>query len=77
MEHYTHHLLHLLPHESEDMLTQYYGLFGNEVKTPDEIAYRNNMPVDALMQAISISLRRLAVTPEWQMMKQLINSHNS
>ena len=38
MEHYLEHLLYLLPPEEEEAVTHYYGLFGSERKSLQEIA---------------------------------------
>lgn len=72
IEHYTKHLLQLLPHEDEEILKQYYGLFGQQVRMLDDIAERLGISADMLQNIINADLRKLAITPEWQMMKQLI-----
>ena len=38
MEHYLEHLLYLLPPEEEEAVTHYYGLFGVQRKSLQEIA---------------------------------------
>ena len=70
MEHYLEHLLYLLPPEEEEAVTQYYGLFGSERKSLQEIARELEMSQEDAMARIDQCVRKLAVTPEWQMIKQ-------
>ena len=72
MEHYLEHLLYLLPPEEEEAVTHYYGLFGCERKSLQEIAKELKMSQEDAMARIDQSVRKLAVTPEWQMLKQTI-----
>ena len=70
MEHYLEHLLYLLPPEEEEAVTHYYGLFGSERKSLQEIARESEMSQEDAMARIDQCVRKLAVTPEWQMIKQ-------
>ena len=72
MEHYLEHLLYLLPPEDEEAVTHYYGLFGSERLSLQEIAKELEMSQEDAMARIDQCVRRLAVTPEWQMMKQIL-----
>lgn len=72
MEHYMMHLLHLLTIEDEDALISYFGLFGHERLSLDEIAESRKISPEDMMEVIDKCLRKLEVTPEWQMMKQTI-----
>ena len=72
MEHYLEHLLYLLPPEEEEAVTHYYGLFGCERKSLQEIAKELKMSQEEAMTRIDQCVRKLAVTPEWQMLKQTI-----
>lgn len=72
MEHYIEHLLHLLDHDDEQMLRQYYGLFGSQVLPLDHIADGHGTSADSTLKTIESCLRRLAVTPEWQMLRQMV-----
>ena len=72
MEHYLEHLLYLLPPEEEEAVTHYYGLFGCERKSLQEIAKELKMSQENAMARIDQCVRKLAVTPEWQMLKQTI-----
>ena len=74
MEHYLEHLLYLLPPEEEEAVTHYYGLFGCERKSLQEIAEGFKMSQEDAMARIDRCIRKLAVTPEWQMLKQTIQS---
>ena len=72
MEHYLEHLLYLLPPEEEDALTHYYGLFGSARKSLQEIAAELELSQEDAMERVDQCVRKLAVTPEWQMMKQIL-----
>lgn len=72
-EHYLKHILHLLTSEDEVVFQMYYGLSGSEVHPLDDIAYKRGVSPDTMMKIIEADLRKLAITPEWQMVKQLIN----
>ena len=71
MEHYLEHLLYLLLPEEEEAVTHYYGLFGCERKSLQEIARELEMSQEDAMERIDQCVRKLAVTPEWQMLKQI------
>ena len=71
MEHYLEHLLYLLPPEEEEAVTHYYGLFGSERKSLQEIAKVLELSEENAMERIDQCIRKLAVTPEWQMIKQI------
>lgn len=74
IEHYVKHILHLLSVNDENLLIRYYGLFGNK-KTPlDELAHTYGISAEALLAIIEMCLRKLAITPEWQMIKQFANA---
>ncbi len=72
MEHYLEHLLYLLPPEEEEAVTHYYGLFGGQRKSLQEIARELGISQEDAMARIDQCVRKLAVTPEWQMLKQTI-----
>lgn len=72
MEHYVKHLLQLLYPDEERILTDYYGLFGNSVRRAEDLAHERGLSLPQLTAIIEASLRKLAVTPEWQMMKTFI-----
>ena len=71
-EHYLEHLLFLLPPEEEEAVTHYYGLFGAERRSLHEIAKQLALSHEDAMVRIDQCVRKLAVTPEWQMMKLTI-----
>ena len=70
MEHYLEHLLYLLPPEEEEAVTHYYGLFGAQRLSLQEIAKELELSQEDAMERIDQCVRKLAVTPEWQMIKQ-------
>ncbi len=73
VEHYIKHIMHLVYASEEDMLQQYYGLFGNDVKPLEDIARERNVSTATMQKIIEANLRKMAVSPEWQMVKQLID----
>ena len=72
MEHYLEHLLYLLPPEEEEAVTHYYGLFGSQRLSLQEIAKELELSQEDAMARIDQCVRKLAVTPEWQMLKRKI-----
>ena len=70
-EHYLEHLLFLLPPEDEEAVTHYYGLFGCERESLQDIAKELGLSQEDAMTRIDQCIRRLAVTPEWQMIRQI------
>lgn len=70
VEHYMKHILHLLDVKDETLLVRYYGLFGNQKVAPEDLAHDFGISVEALQGVVELSLRKMAVTPEWQMIKQ-------
>lgn len=72
VEHYIKHIMRLVYADDEDMLRQYYGLFGNDVKPLEDIAEEHHVSNEAMLKIIESDLRKIAVSPEWQMIKQLI-----
>ena len=72
MEHYLEHLLFLLPPEEEEAVSHYYGLFGCERKSLQEIAKELGLSQEETMERIDNCIRKLAVTPEWQMLHKTI-----
>ncbi|MBR1463586.1 MAG: hypothetical protein IJ604_09480 [Prevotella sp.] len=69
MEHYMEHLLHLLPPDDEEAVLHYFGILGHEQLSLNELAQERSLSPEDMMQQIDQHLRRLAVTPEWQMLK--------
>ena len=68
-EHQMEHLLALLDPDDEELILHYYGLFGHERRSLDALADERHEQPDATLAAVSRLLRRIAVTPEWQMIK--------
>lgn len=73
VEHYIKHTMHLVYADDEDMLQQYYGLFGNDVMPLEDIARERHVSNETMLKIIEANLRKMAVSPEWQMVKQLID----
>ncbi|MDD6542519.1 MAG: hypothetical protein PUF32_09485 [Prevotella sp.] len=71
-EGYVRSLLKLLTVADEQVLTQYYGLFGSQVQSLDSLAAHYGVTAEVMQQVIETCLRKLAVTPEWQMIKNKV-----
>ncbi|UKK47664.1 histidinol dehydrogenase [Prevotella sp. E9-3] len=69
-EHKMEHLLALLFPEDEQALISYYGIFGEPRLSLDEIAEKRKETPEQTMEAIDKCIRKLAVTPEWQMINE-------
>ncbi|MBP3757112.1 MAG: hypothetical protein J6I61_07525 [Prevotella sp.] len=74
-EHMMEHLVALLNPDEEEALVHYYGLFGEERKALDDIAKDRNEEPETTLAAIDKSIRKIAVTPEWQMIKTKLNEN--
>ena len=51
------------------MIISYYGLFGEPRLSLDEISAKRNESSYQTLEAIDKNIRKLAVTPEWQMIE--------
>ncbi|MBQ7421129.1 MAG: hypothetical protein IJV27_03170 [Prevotella sp.] len=69
--HYMEHLLHLLQIDDEKAVLHYYGIFYHEHLSLQEIAQKNHLSPENMLKRIDNSIRKLAVSPEWQMIKNL------
>ena len=69
-EHQMGHLLALLEPEEEETVIHYYGLFGEQRLSLKEIAASRHEPEEETMSTIDRCIRKIAVTPEWQMIKE-------
>lgn len=72
VSHYLEHLTHLLEVADEEALLHYFGILGHEQYSLDDIADDNHLSPEQMMEHIDTSLHKLAITPEWQMLKQFI-----
>ena len=71
MEHYVSHLARLLPPADEEALLHYFGILGHEQLSLHQIALDRDEDDETTMAAIDRSLRRLAITPEWEMLRTI------
>lgn len=71
-EHAVEHIMHLLQPEDEQAVTEYYGLFDTERVALDDIAARRGVTPEEMMETIDRCIRKLAITPEWEMIKKTI-----
>jgi hypothetical protein len=68
-EHRMEHLLDLLSPDDAKAVVQYYGLFATPRLSLHELATANGLDDEDMMAALDTCIRRIAVSPEWQMMK--------
>ena len=71
-EHYIKHILQLLTVDHETIVKEYYGLFGVAQLSAEKSADTHGLSSDEVRRIVNNSVRKLAVTPEWQMIKQTI-----
>ena len=71
ISHFMHHLMSLLTNDESEMLTRYYGILGSEQQGLKDIAREKHMSEDAALEKINNSLRRIAITPEWQSLRNM------
>ena len=76
MAHGMEHILHLLKPADEDTLIRYFGLFGAERMALDDLAVERGMSPEDMMASIDASIRKIAVTPEWQEIKAELKKEN-
>lgn len=69
--HYMEHIMHLLPLNEEEEVLHYFGILGHRRISLAELAKERGMEQEALLERIDRNLRKLAVTPEWQIIRQL------
>ena len=74
VEHYVEHLLHLLTTLHDQRLISFYGLFGNTRLTLRQLAEALDETDAQTAEKMACDLRRLSITPEWQMLKNLIKT---
>ena len=72
IEHFMKHLIYLLPDDDVRLVSAFYGINDCQLTSDAVLTERYGCTVLELQQRIEQDLRRLAVTPEWQMIKQLI-----
>lgn len=69
VSHGIEHLLRLLAPEDEEAIVHYYGLFGEERLSLAELAAARRMSDEDMMERIDACVRKIAVTPEWEVLK--------
>lgn len=63
-------LLTMLGEVDKAILSAAFGLFGASPETRDALAKRYGVSPEAIDEIIDKDLRKIAITPEWQMMEQ-------
>lgn len=73
VEHYIEHILELLSVEDEEMIKSFFGIFGKNQMTINDLARKRGKTEDETTDDIRQCLHKLAITPEWQAVKSAIN----
>ncbi|MDD6378994.1 MAG: hypothetical protein SPL37_05830 [Prevotella sp.] len=68
---YTRQLINILYSSDARILEEYYGLFGNEPQSLDQLSARYKTTPDIMEKGIEACLRKIAVSPEWQQIKPM------
>ncbi len=68
MTEYLKRLLHILGPDDEQLVISHYGLFGNQPTPLATLAQTRHTEENALQATLSTCLRKIAITPEWQML---------
>ena len=68
---YMRELINMLYSSDARIIEEYYGLFGNEPHTIEQLASRYNASPEALKKGIEACLRKIAISPEWQQIRPL------
>lgn len=68
---YTRQLINMLYSTDAQIVESYYGLFGNEPHTPEQLAAQYHTSPEMISKGIEACLRKIAVSPEWQQIKPL------
>ncbi len=74
LEHKIRDLLLLIPKEAALAIENYFGLFSQERLSLKEIAKTFKKEDEQMMALIDSWLRRLAISPEWQILKEEIKN---
>ncbi len=72
VEHYLEHLMHLLAVDDEMAILCYFGILGHEQVSLSDLACERHLSPETMIDNIDKNLHKLAITPEWQMLKQVI-----
>jgi DNA-directed RNA polymerase sigma subunit (sigma70/sigma32) len=71
MEGYIQKLLYLLPPGHDAAICQIYGILGSEKSSLEDVARRFGKTPEEMRQQLEQDLRKLAITPEWQMINPM------
>ncbi len=70
--HAVEHLLSLLGLPDAEAVKAYYGVCGAESTGLGDLARWHSLSPEAMMERIHKSVRRMAVSPEWQLVKAML-----
>ncbi|MGI6243189.1 MAG: RNA polymerase subunit sigma [Prevotella sp.] len=63
-------LITMLGELDKEIICERYGLFGVPQKTLADIAEKHHVKPEVIAEIVEKDLRKIAITPEWQMMIQ-------
>lgn len=63
-------LLTMLGELDKDIICDCYGLFGKSALSPEAVAAKHGVSPEAIAEIVGKDLRKMAITPEWQLMVQ-------
>ena len=61
-------LLTMLGALDKDIVESYFGLGNREPQSVEQLAAKHHVSVEQMQHIIDTDLRRIAISPEWQMM---------
>lgn len=71
MEGYIQKLLFLLPPGHDKAICEIYGILGSPKSSLEDVARRFGKTPDQMKEQLEQDLRKIAVTPEWQMINPM------
>lgn len=63
-------LITMLGEVDRNIINTHYGLFGTPQQPLEAIASKHSVSPEVILDIIEKDLRKIAITPEWQVMKQ-------
>lgn len=61
-------LLSMLGEPDKEIISRKYGIFGKTRIPPEDLARRYGIDAGAIEEIVEKDLRKIAITPEWQLM---------
>ena len=71
LEHFLEHLFSIVGYNEAEAVMHYYGILDHTPLALKEIAVANHLSEEEMLEQIDGSLRKIAVTPEWQELRNM------